>query len=251
VILFQSILTDIRYAVRWLGNSPGFTLVAVASLALGIGFNTALFTVVDALLFKPLPVSAPERLVDVFTSDSTGSVTFSTSSYPDYLDLNAQNDVFDGMVGYSPMLAALNLENRSRLAMGEIVTGNYFQVFGVAAAIGRTILPSDDSPSAPPVVLLSHRYWVRELGSAPDVVGRTVRIRGHAYTIVGVARREFSGMVPVLSPELWLPASAALDVEPVGMHDTVPSPTGTTRLDRRADRWLFLRARLKPATTIE
>ena len=183
-------------------NSPGFTLVAVASLAIGIGFNTALFAVVDALLFKPLPVAAPERLVDVFTSDSTGSVTYSTSSYPDYLDLNAQNEVFDGMVGYSPMLAPLNLDNRSRLAMGEIVTGNYFQVLGVPAAIGRTILPADDAPSAPRVAMVSHRYWVRELGSAPDVVGRTLRIRGNPYTIVGVARPSFSGMVPVLSPEI-------------------------------------------------
>jgi predicted permease len=234
-----------------LRNSPGFTLVAVASLAIGIGFNTALFAVVDALLFKPLPVAAPERLVDVFTSDSTGSVTYSTSSYPDYLDLNAQNEVFDGMVGYSPMLAPLNLDNRSRLVMGEIVTGNYFQVFGVSAAIGRTILPADDSPSAPRVAMVSHPYWVRELGSAPDVVGRTLRIRGNPYTIVGVARPGFSGMVPVLAPEMWLPASASLEVEPVGMHDTVPSPTGTTRLDRRADRWLFMRARLKPGKTID
>ena len=249
--MFPSILTDIRYAVRWLRNSPGFTLVAVASLAIGIGFNTALFAVVDALLFKPLPVAAEEQLVDVYTSDSTGSVTYSTSSYPDYLDLNAQNEVFDGMVGYSPMLAPLNLDNRSRLVMGEIVTGNYFQVFGVSAAIGRTILPGDDSLSAPRVVMVSHAYWVRELGSARDVVGRTLRIRGNPYTIVGVARPGFTGMVPVLAPEMWLPASASLEVEPVGMHDTVPSPAGTTRLDRRADRWLFLRARLKPGKTLD
>ena len=153
--------------------------------------------------------------------------------------------MFDGIVGYSPMLAALNLDNRSRLAMGEIVTGNYFQVFGVPAALGRTILPADDAPSAPRVAMVSHRYWTRELGSAPDVVGRTLRIRGNPYTIVGVAPAGFSGMVPVLSPEMWIPVSASLDVEPVGMHDTVPSPTGTTRLDRRADRWLFMRARLE------
>ena len=164
--MLESILADIRFALRWLRKSPGFTLVAVASLAIGIGFNTALFAVVDALLFRPLPVAAPDRLVDVFTSDSTGSVTFSTSSYPDYLDLQAQNEVFDGIVGYSPMVAALNLDNRSRLAMGEIVTGNYFRVFGVAAALGRTILPEDDVPSAPRVAMVSHRYWTRELGSA-------------------------------------------------------------------------------------
>ena len=249
--MLESILADIRYALRWLWKSPGFTVVAVASLAIGIGFNTALFAVVDALLFKPLPVAAPQRLVDVFTSGSTGSVSFSTSSYPDYLDLQAQNDVFDGIVGYSPMLAALNLDNRSRLAMGEIVTGNYFQVFGVAAALGRTILPGDDVPSAPRVAMVSHRYWTRELGSAPDVVGRSIRIRGNPYTIIGVAPSGFNGMVPVLSPEMWIPVAASLDVEAVGMHDAVPSPTGTTRLDRRAERWLFMRARLKPGATID
>jgi len=249
--LLESFLADIRFALRWLRKSPGFTMVAVASLAIGIGVNTALFTIVDALLFKPLPVAAADRLVDLFTSDSTGTVQFSTSSYPDYLDLQARNEVFDGIVGYSPMLAALNLDNRSRLAMGEIVTGNYFQVLGVPAAVGRTILPEDDRPAADRVVMVSHRYWTRELGSAPDVLGRLVRIRGVAYAIVGVAPAAFNGMVPVLSPELWMPVSASLDVEPVGMHDAVPSPSGTTRLDRRADRWLFMRARLKPGRLIE
>jgi predicted permease len=249
--LLESLLADARFAVRWLRKSPGFTLVAVASLAIGIGFNTALFAIVDAVLFKPLPVAAPNRLVDVFTSDSTGTVEFSTSSYPDYQDLSAQNDVFDGLVGYSPMFAALNLDGRSRLAMGEIVTGNYFQVFGVGAALGRTILPSDDLAGAPRVVMVSRRYWVRELGSAPDAVGRFLRIRGQSYTIVGVAPASFNGMVPILAPEMWIPAAASLDVEPVGMHDAMPSPTGTTRLDRRADRWLFMRGRLKPGRTIE
>src|SRR6266850_374918 len=250
-VLLESFLADIRFALRWLRKSPGFTMVAVASLAIGIGVNTALFTIVDALLFKPLPVAAADRLVDLFTSDSTGTVQFSTSSYPDYLDLQARNDVFEGIVGYSPMMAPLNLDNRSRLAMGEIVTGNYFQVLGVPAAVGRTILPEDDRPAADRVVMVSHRYWTRELASAPDVLGRLVRIRGVAYAIVGVAPAAFNGMVPVLSPELWMPVSASLDVEPVGMHDAVPSPSGTTRLDRRADRWLFMRARLKPGRLIE
>jgi predicted permease len=249
--LFESSLADIRFALRWLWKSPAFTLVAVVSLAIGIGFNTALFTIVDALLFKPLPVKAADRLVDVFTSDSTGTIAYATSSRPDFLDLQAQNSVFDGMAGYSPMFAAMNLDNRSRLAMGEIVSGNYFQVLGVPALLGRTILPEDDAPGAPKVAMVSYRYWTRELASTPEVLGRTLRIRGNPYLIVGVAPREFSGMVPVLAPELWIPVSASLDVEPVGMHDTIPSPTGTTRLDRRADRWMFIRARLKPGVTIE
>jgi len=247
----EKFVADVRFAVRWLRKSPGFTVVAVASLAIGIGFNTTLFTIVDLLLFRPLPVAEPDRLVDVFTSDSTGTVQFGTSSYSDYVDLQRRNDVFDDIVGYSPMFAAVNLDNRSRLTMGEIVTGNYFQVFGVRPVIGRTITPDDDSPAAPRVVMVSYRYWTRELASAPDVVGRIVRIRGNPHTIVGVAPERFTGMVPVLSPELWLPVSASLEVEPVGMHDTIPSPTGTTRLDRRADRWMFMRARLNRARTID
>ena len=250
-VLPDALVADIRFALRWLRKSPGFAFVAVASLAIGIGFNTALFTIVDALLFKPLPVAAPERLVDVFTSDSTGAMQFSTSSYPDYLDLAARNDVFDGIAGYSPMFAALNLDDRSRLAMGEIVTGNYFSLFGVGAAIGRTIGPDDDKPTAPRVVMVSYRYWTRELGSASDIVGRSIRIRGNAYSIVGVTPEWFHGMVPVLAPELWLPVASSLDVEPVGIHDTIPSPTGTTRLDRRADRWMFMRGRLKPGRSID
>jgi len=249
--LIESLLSDVRFALRWLLKSPGFTLVAVVSLAIGIGFNTTLFTVADALLFKPLPVSAPDQLVDVFTSDSTGSVLYGTSSYPDFVDLRSRNDVFSDLVGYSPMFAALNLDSGSRLAMGEIVTGNYFDVLGVRAALGRTIEPSDDAPGAPRVAMVSNRYWQRDLGGAPDVVGRAVRIRGNAYTIVGVLPARFTGMVPILAPEIWVPASASLETEPVGMHDVIPSPTGTTRLDRRGERWMFMRGRLKPGATID
>ncbi|OLC81490.1 MAG: hypothetical protein AUH72_09290 [Acidobacteria bacterium 13_1_40CM_4_65_8] len=249
--MLESLLADIRFALRWLRRSPAFTLVAVASLAIGIGFNTALFAVADALLFKPLPVAAPDRLVDVFTNDSTGTQQFSTSSYPDYRDLKAGNDVFEDLVGYTPMFGAMNLETSSRLAMGEIVTGNYFRVLAVKAAIGRTILPEDDAPGAPRVAMVSDRYWRRELGGSPNLEGRTLRIRGNSFTIIGVAPASFTGMIPILAPEMWIPVSSSLEVEPVGMHDVTPSPSGTTRLERRGDRWMFLRGRLKPGKTIE
>jgi hypothetical protein len=114
-------LQDLRYAARWLRRSPAFTAVAVLSLAVGIGFNTALFSVLDAVLFRPLPVHAPDRLVEVYTSSSDGD-TYATASYPDFLDLQAQNSVFSDMVAYSAMMAALNLPDRSRLALGEVVT---------------------------------------------------------------------------------------------------------------------------------
>ena len=149
------------------------------------------------------------------------------------------------------MFGALNLdEGHSRRAMGEIVTGNYFQVLGVPVAIGRPIQPQDDTPSAPRAAVVSYRYWQREMASAPDVLGRQLRVRGNAYSIIGVARPGFTGMVPLLAPELWIPAAYSQDVEPLGMHDTVPS-AGTTRLERRGDRWMFLRGRLKAGKTID
>ena len=121
--MLENLSSDVRFALRWLRRSPAFTLVAIASLAIGIGFNTALFTLVDAMLFRPLPVERPDRLVDVFTSGGDAD-RYATSSYPDFLDYKAQNEVFTDMLGYSPACGAMKLGDRSRLAMGEIVTGN-------------------------------------------------------------------------------------------------------------------------------
>jgi macrolide transport system ATP-binding/permease protein len=248
--VLDALLHDVRYAIRWLRRSPGVTLVAVASLAVGIGFNTALFGVVDALLFRALPVHAPERLVDVYTSGSDGD-TYATSSYPDFLDFRTHNDVFSDMMAYSPMFAALNLPDRSRLVLGEVVTGNYFQVLGVGTALGRALMPADAEPGAERVAMIAHRHWLREYGAAPDVVGRTLRLRGQSYTIVGVTPPGFTGMVPMLAPETWIPISHVMEVEPAGIQDAVPSPTGTTRLDRRGQRWLFVKGRLRPGATLE
>ena len=248
--MFETLLADIRYAFRWLRKSPAFTLLAVASFAIGIGFNTALFTLVDALLFRPLPVDRPDRLVDIYTSSSDGD-TYATSAYPDFVDWKAQNTVFSDMVAYSPTLAAMSLSDRSRLAMGEVVTGNYFQVLGVQPALGRTLLPEDDVKGAPRVVVLSHRAWIRDFGASPAVIGQTLRIHGQSYSIVGVARAGFIGMLPMLSPELWTAMAQIDDVEPMGMQDNVPSPTGNSRIDRRGQRWLFVKGRLKPGATVE
>jgi macrolide transport system ATP-binding/permease protein len=248
--VLDTLVQDLRYARRWLWRSPSFTIVAVASLGLGIGFNTALFSVVDAILFRPLPVEAPDRLVEVYTSGEDGD-TYATSSYPDFLDFRATNTVFSDMAGYSPMFAALNLTERSRLVLGEVVTGNYFQVLGVGAAAGRTLLAEDDRPGAERVAMISHRAWVRDHARDPAVVGRTLRLRGQPYTIVGVAPPEFTGMLPVLAPELWVPVAHVMEVEPAGIQDAVPSPGGTNRLDRRGQRWMFIKGRLRPEATVE
>ena len=228
----DSVLADLRFALRWLRKSPAFTLLAISSFAIGIGFNTALFTLVDALLFKPLPVERPDRLVDIYTNSSDGD-TYATSSYPDFVDWKAQNKVFSDIIAYSPSLAAINLTDRSRLALGEVVSGSYFPVLGVKAELGRTLLPEDDAQGAARVAVLSHRIWIRDFGASPTAVGQTIRIHGQPYSIVGVAPRSFTGMLPMLSPELWTAIAHIEDVEPAGIQDVVPSPTGTTW--RRAD----------------
>jgi predicted permease len=240
---------DIRYALRWLRRSPGFAAVAILSIGLGVGVNTAMFSVVDTLLFKPLPVADPGSLVDLFTSGGDGD-EYATSSFADFADLKAQNSVFSDMTGYSPMFAPLALGERSRLVIGQIVTANHFTMLGVTAALGRLLIPSDDEPSAARVVVISHRMWQAEFGASPTVVGQTLTLRGLPYTIVGVTRPDFAGVVPLLTPELWLPIVRAEEVEPAGISDSIPGP-GRTRLERRGTRWMFVKGRLKPGVTPE
>lgn len=246
--MFANVIADVRFALRWLRRSPAFTLVAVGSLAIGIGFNTSLFTIVDALLFRPLPVERPDRLVDVFTTGGDGD-QYATTSYPDFLDFKARNAVFSDMLAYTPAIAAVNLTDRPRLAMGETVTGNYFQLLGVRARLGRTLTPDDDKPGATRVTVISYKLFNSEFGATTDAVGRTIRIHGQPYTIVGVAPAEFTGMVPLLGPEMWTPMLYVDDVEPGGIISTIPSPTGNTRLERRGQRWMFVKGRLKLEAT--
>ena len=241
-------MNDIKYAVRWLLRSPGFALVAILSLGLGIGANTAMFALVDAVLLRPIPVEDPGSLVDVFTMTPDGE--YASTSYPDFLDLKAQNTVFSDMTAYSMMLAALNLGDRSRLVMGHVVTSNHFAMLGVRPFMGRALHPSDDEPGAARVVVISHRMWRTEFGSDPAVIGKSLQLRGQPYTVVGVAPADFTGVIPIFVPELWLPIAHAEEVEPAGINSSVPSPTGRTRVERRGDRWLFVKGRLKPGVPV-
>jgi predicted permease len=244
----ETLLKDVRYALRWMARSPGFSAVAILSLGLGVGVNTAMFSLVDSLLFRPLPVTSPDTLVDVFTTGGDGD-QYATSSYPDFLDLKAENSVFSDMIAYSPMMAPLSLGDRSRIALGQVVTSNHFSVLGVRPFLGRLLVPSDDEPGASRVVVLSHRMWRREFGGDAAIVGKSITLRGLEYSIAGVAPAEFTGVVPLLTPELWLPVLHVEEVEPAGISDAVPSPTGTTRLDRRGTRWMFVKGRLEPGVT--
>ena len=135
--MVETLLKDIRYALRWMRRSPGFSAVAILSLGLGVGVNTAMFSLVDSLLFRPLPVTSPDTLVDVFTTGGDGD-EYATSSYQDFLDLKAQNTVFTDMMGYSPMMAPLSLGgDRSRISLGQVVTANHFTMLGVQPFLGR------------------------------------------------------------------------------------------------------------------
>jgi len=241
----ETLLKDIRYALRWMARSPGFAAVAILSLGLGVGVNTAMFSLVDSLLFRPLPVTEPSSLVDIFTTGGDGD-EYATSSYADFQDLKAQNTVFSDMTGYSPMMAPLSLGDRSRVALGQIVTANHFTMLGVQPFLGRLLVPADDDPAAARVVVISHRMWQREFGGDPAVAGKSLTLRGQAYTIAGVAPASFTGVVPLLTPELWLPIVHVEEVDQMGINDNVPSPTGKTRLERRGSRWMFVKGRLKP-----
>jgi predicted permease len=245
--MLDNVLGDVKYALRWLRRSPGFAFVAIASLAIGIGFNTALFTLVDALLFRPLPVERPDRLVDVFTSSRDGD-QYATTSYPDFIDFRSRNAVFSDMFGFSPSFAAVRIGDRSRIAMGEIVTGSYFDVLGVRALVGRALRPDDDRPGAARAAVISYKLWTREFGASASAIGQPIRIHGQPYTIVGVMPAIFNGMFPLLAPELWTPTAFVDDVDPGGIISTVPS-TGNTTLERRGYRWLFVKGRLKSDAT--
>jgi len=249
--MVETLLKDIRYALRWMRRSPGFSAVAILSLGLGVGVNTAMFSLVDSLLFRPLPVTSPGTLVDVFTTGGDGD-QYATTSYADFVDLKTQNTSFTDMIGYSPMFAPLNLGgDRSRIALGQVVTSNHFDVLGVTPFLGRMLVASDDAPGAPRVVVLSHRMWQREFGGDPSIVGKDLTLRGQPYSIVGVAPQAFTGVVPLLTPELWLPIAHVEEVEPAGINDSVPSPGATTRLERRGFRWMFVKGRLKPGVSAD
>ena len=243
----EDLLRDCGYALRGARRNPAFTFAAIVSLAIPIGFNTTLFTIVDSVLFRPLPLVRPAQLVDVYTSDPDDRYT--TSSYPDYLDLRAENDVFTDMAAHSPVLAVMRVDEDVNLVMGETVTGNYFRFLGVQPVLGRLLAPEDDRPGAPRVAVISSGLWTRAFGRDPAVVGRLLSIRSQPYVVVGVAPPAFFGMPPIPGPDLWTPMTWVDDVTPIGILSFVTSP-GNTRLERRGQRWMFVKGRLRDDVTL-
>ncbi|HEY7817306.1 MAG TPA: ABC transporter permease, partial [Vicinamibacteria bacterium] len=231
-------------------KKPGFTLVAVASLALGIGLNTTIFSLVNAVLLKRMAVQDPGRLVEVYSSPP--EFPYVTTSYPDYRDLRDGADVFEGVAAHAFVRGILSKDGKSELVTGEVVTGNYFDVLGVEPQLGRTFLPEEDeTEGSHPVAIVSHGFWQRRLGGDAAAVGKTVRLSGVDYDIIGVAPQGFSGSIPGVLPEFWTPVQMASKLRFSGMQAEMPSPTGTTRLEKRGSRWLFVKGRLAPGRTFD
>ena len=240
--MIDSWLQDIRYAARLLRRNPVFALTAAASLAIGIGANTTIFTIANALLFKPPPgVVEPGRLVDVGRSQNGSG--FDNGSYPNYLDIRARNTVFSGIyayrIGAEPM--SLGGKDGAERIFGDMVTTTYFTVLGTRAAVGRLFAPSDgEQAGATPLVVLSHRFWTRRFNADPAIVGQTLQLNGRPFTVIGVTPEGFHGTT-VLSGDVWVPVNMVGDLSP---------RRSASILTSRESVWLVMGARLKPGVSV-
>ena len=209
----DALMQDLRYAFRQIASKPGFAAAAVLTLGLGIGANTAIFRVLDAVALRLLPVRNPEQLVVMAAKQSaqSGDITFPTISYPLFREIAPRQTALSGM------FVSRDLEpgesETDKAVHGRLVSGAYFTVLGTSALIGRTLLPEDDEAAAP-VAVVSYAYWRRALGGDPDALGRSVRVNGAALTIVGVAPRGFFGERVGEAPDVWIPVRVAPLVTP-------------------------------------
>jgi hypothetical protein len=230
---------DLRYTVRILIRDRGFTAVAVLSLALGVGANTAVFTLINALLLRNLPVQHPERLVELSSVRRDGKIPF---SYPAFRELERGERVFSGLIGWSPG-GTYNVEVNDALSQELVsaVTGNYYSELGVSPFLGRLITPEDVNPrngATPQVAVLDYEFWQRRFGDNPTIVGQGIRIEGQLFTVIGVTRKWFAGMTPGAPPEVTIP----ITVQPL---------IWARSLDDRSLLWVFATGRLKDGITID
>jgi putative ABC transport system permease protein len=246
----HSLMQDLRFSLRQIRRSPGFMITAVLTLALGVGANTAIFSLLDQALLRALPVRDPGQLVllsspskawEGHTSDHGAGAEMSFS-YPMYRDLRDRASAFDGLIATAPASVGVTRENASEMADAEVVSGNYFDVLGVPPAEGRLLTAADDAaPGANPVAVLSYNYWKTHTGSDAGVVGRTLSINGQPFQIVGVSAPSFQSAVWGQVPDLFVPMS---------MLDQVIPGKGK-RLTDHTDRWMNIVGRLKPGETTE
>jgi hypothetical protein len=232
--IFSKLWQNLRYAGRRLAQSPGFTTVAILSLALGIGANTAIFSLVNAVILEAPPFEKPEELVDILRT--APDFPFGTFSHPDFKDLrDGTQDVFTGVAAASFLIVQMDHEGSVETIPAQIMSGNYFPLLGLEAEVGRTLLPEDDvAEGAHPVVMLGHGFWRRAFGADPDVVGQEILLGGRPYTIVGVATEDYQGAFRGLPVAVLAPMMMANELQPGGDDD----------LKSRSIQSLFVKGRL-------
>ena len=243
----ERLWNDIRFALRTFRRSPAFTAAAVLSLALGIGVNTAIFTLINTLFLNPLPIDRASELVAVYTTDARNSSPFGNllqMSFPNYKDYRDSNTVFTGLAAYSfPLAVSASIGPAPEQLFCELVTGNYFQVLGVRPARGRFFGPEDDQvPGGSPVLVISHGVWQRRFGGSDDVVGRTLRVNGTPFTIIGVGPAGFHGVNSLFGPDGWVPTMMYREMLPAQFRSW---------MDERRALVFTLAGRLAPGTTID
>jgi len=239
----MDITHDFRHAFRGLRKNPGFAAMVIITLGLGIGANAAIFSLMDQVLLRPLPVADPGRLVlldgpGAFQGRTMNRMTF---SYPMYVDFRDRNEVFSGVLARFPAAMTVVWRGQSERASGELVSGNFFDVLNVRPATGRLINASDDrTPGAHPVAVISHGYWLRRFGGDPSVINQTITINGHPLSIVGVSQAGFSGIAVGQNADVMVPI----------MMKAQMTPTWND-LDNRRSRWLTVMGRLEPGVSID
>src|SRR5688572_14461322 len=239
-------MATVRYALRSLRHTPGLVLVSLLSLALGIGANTAIFSLIDQILLRPLPVPDPDSLVIVKSPGAKQGRVYSDEdgganawSYPMYKDLRDNSQVLSGLIARFRVDASLAMRGQTERGSGELVSGNYFPTLGVNPALGRLLTADDDrSPGAHHVAVLSHGYWSRRFGSDPSVLNQTIQVNGQPMTVVGVAARGFFGVQVGSPPDVFVPMAMMAQMLPTWEE-----------IDSRGNHWLNLLGRLKPGVS--
>ena len=238
----ETLFQDVRYALRMMARSPGFTVAVTLSLALGIGANTTMFSFVNAALFRPPAVDDPKHLMEVWESSPKGKGPgrYHTLSAPEFEYFRDHNSVFAGFAGTQsePAELAWMHQGTTEHVRGQLVTSDYFSVLGVKPALGRTFVTGDDKSTANPIVL-RYSFWREHLGADPDVVGKTLSLNGHLFTVIGVAAPRFTGIMLVFESDLWIP----MGLQPVVLPDQ------QHMLTERHSHWIISVGRLKPGVT--
>ncbi len=236
----EKLLQDIRFGFRQLMKQPGFAVLAITSMALGIGANTSIFSLVDTALLRPLAVKEPSRLMELYGTINNGA-EWSLQSYPNYKDYRDRNTVFSGLFIYRVVVSGLTVNNTSQRVWGYLVSGNYFDVLGVKPMLGRAFLPEEDQTAdSHPVAVISYNCWQRRFAGDPEIVGKSVEFNSRPFTIIGVAPKGFIGTEVAYDPEMFIPVMMAKTIEP-----------GSTWLERRDSNNLFTVGRLKPGVSFE